>query len=180
MITHKIKGRLLAIIFVFFSGPLLAEDDSYQIELIVFSQTMPNTEVFGQAGQQAHLPSAMTELSAYKKPDITTLDDSYAALSNDPSYLPILHVSWIQPIGGDGLYAPVHIHGADGKLDGFIQMQRDKGLQIMVDLGLIANRADETGKSLVYRLDEKRPIKANEVYYLDHPKFGAIVKISPL
>jgi hypothetical protein len=40
-----------------------------------------------------------------------------------------------------------------------------------------ANSGDST---VIYRLNEKRPIKLNDVYYLDHPKFGVIVKVSSL
>lgn len=162
----------------FFSTPLLAESGAYQIELIIFSQAMPTTEVFDQSTQPTQLPPDLTELAAYKKPDATTLDDSYKALSKDPAYKPILHVAWIQPtVGEGGLSAPVHIQGAEGKLNGYVQMQQGQGLQMMVDLELTANSA---GKTLIYRLNEKRPIKLNEVYYLDHPKFGVVAKISPL
>jgi hypothetical protein len=77
-----------------------------------------------------------------------------------------------------GLNAPVHIHSADGKLNGYVQMQQGQGLQMMVDLEFTPNLDSDTGKSVVYRLNEKRSIKLNEVYYLDHPKFGVVAKIS--
>jgi hypothetical protein len=144
---------------------------------------MPNTEVFEQTVSQIEWTSDLTELAAYKKPDATTLDDSYAALSKDRTYKPILHVAWIQPIVGEvGLSAPTHIQGAGGKLNGYIQMQQGQGLQMTVDLELTANQEEQhlAGKPAVYRLNEKRSIKPNEIYYLDHPKFGVIAKISPL
>ena len=163
-----------------FSSPLLAEGGAYQIELIVFSQSMPNTEVFEQATQSTQWPSDLTELSAYKKPEVTTLDDSYAVLSKDATYQPILHVAWVQPEGKDGLNAPVHIQSADGKLNGYVQMQQGQGLQMTVDLELTSNSSDGFGKGVVYRLNEKRSIKLKEVYYLDHPKFGVVAKISDI
>ncbi len=181
MTMIKILVCSLAAMLGFFSSPLLAESGAYQIELIVFSQTMPNTEELGQVTQPTQWPSDLTELSAYKKPDATTLDDSYTALSKDPAYKPILHVAWIQPVVGEGgLSAPVHIQGAEGKLNGYVQIQQGQGLQMMVDLELTANSGDGSGQKIAYRLNEKRPIKLNEVYYLDHPKFGVIAKISSL
>lgn len=176
----KITAYSLAAMLGLFSNPLLAEGGAYQIELIVFLQAMPNTEVFEQAASQIKWPSDLTELSAYKKPDTTTLDDSYAALSKDATYQPILHVAWVQPVGEGGLNAPVHIQSADGKLNGYLQMQQGQRLQMMVDLELTSNPDDGSGKAVVYRLNEKRPIKLNEVYYLDHPKFGVVAKISLL
>lgn len=174
MTMIKILACSLVAMLGFFSSPVLAEGGAYQIELIVFTQSMPTTEVFEQAIQTTQPPD-LTELSAYKKPDTTTLDDSYKVVSKDPAYKPILHVAWIQPVVGEGgLSAPVHIQGAEGKLNGYVQMQQGQGLQMMVDLELTVDGL------VVYRLNEKRPIKLNEVYYLDHPKFGVVAKISPL
>lgn len=180
MTMPKIMACSFAAMLVFFSAFVWAEGSAYQIELILFSQDMPNTEVFDQAMQPTHWPSGLIELSAYTKPENTSLDDSYAALAKDSAYRPIMHVAWIQPIGEGGLSAPVHIQGADGKLNGYLQVQQGQGLQLTVDLELNSNLADGLGKPVVYRLNEKRPMKFNEVYYLDHPKLGAIVKINPL
>ncbi|MGZ5621011.1 MAG: CsiV family protein [Methylobacter sp.] len=163
-----------------FSSPVLAEGGAYQIELIVFLQSMPNTEVFDQASSQINWPSDLTELGSYNKPEKTSLDDSYTALAKDPAYRPILHVAWIQPPVEKGLSSPVHIQGADGKLNGYLQIQHDQGLQMTVDLELASHSGDGFKKNEIYRLNEKRSMKLNEVYYLDHPKFGVIAKISSL
>lgn len=180
MTMSKIVAYGLMAILGIFSSLALAEGDAYQIEVIIFSQAMPNTEVFDQTASQITLPSDLTELSAYKKPENTTLDDSFAALSRDSTYRPISHIAWIQPVGDTGQSAPVHIQNTQGRLNGYIQMQQGQGLQLTVDLELTSNAGDNSGESLVYRLNERRPIKPNEVYYLDHPKFGAIVKVTSL
>ncbi|TAN68084.1 MAG: hypothetical protein EPN17_09555 [Methylobacter sp.] len=180
MTMLKIMLCSFTAMLVFFSASVLAESSAYQIELILFSQAMPNTEVFDQAVQPIHWPSGLIELSAYAKQEHTSLDDSYAALAKDSTYQPIMHVAWIQPVGEGGLSAPVHIQGVDGKLNGYLQVQQGQGLQLTVDLELNSTPGDGTGKPVVYRLNEKRPMKFNEIYYLDHPKLGAIVKISPL
>ena len=180
MTMLKIMVYTLAAMLGLSSSPVLAEGGAYQIELIVFTQAMPNTEVFEQAASQTKWPPDLTELTAYKKPDATMLDDSYAALSKDPAYKPILHVAWIQPVVDGVQSAPVHIQGTDGKLSGYVQIIQGLGLQMMIDLELTANSGDGFVKSGVYRLNEKRAIKLNEVYYLDHPKFGVVAKISSL
>jgi len=172
----KIVIYSLAAMLGLFNNPALAETGAYQIELIVFLQAMPSTEMFEQTSSQIKWPPDLTELVAYKKPDNTVLDDSYAALSKDSTYRPILHVAWIQPSGN----VSVHIQSADGKLNGYLQMQHEQNLQMTVDLELASNQGNGSGSTLIYRLNEKRPIKLNEVYYLDHPKFGVIAKISPL
>ncbi len=180
MTMLRIMVYSLTAILGFFSSHLLAKAGVYQIELIIFSQAMPNTEVFEQTASQINWPSVLTELSAYKKPDNPALADRYAALLKDPAYRPVLHVAWVQLVGEEVLSAPVHIQSADGKLNGYLQMQQDQGLQMTVDLELTSNSGDGFSKTVIYRLNEKRHIKLNEVYYLDHPKFGVIAKISPL
>jgi len=170
----KIAAHSLAAML--FCSPVLAEVDAYQIELIIFSQAMPNTEVFEQTSSQITWPSDLTELSAYKKPDSTMLDDSYAALAKDSTYKPIMHVAWIQPVGTGGASTPVRIQDNDGKLNGYLQIEQGQGLQLAIDLELTANSSNG---SIIYRLNEKRLIKLNDVHYLDHPKFGVIAKVSP-
>jgi len=148
---------------------------AYQIELIAFSQAMPTTEVFEQTASQISWPSDLTEPTAYNQPDNLALADSYAALSQDSTYRPLLHVAWIQPLGGDGLSAPVRIQSADGKLTGYVRLQQGQGLLLLVDVELAADSVD--GAGVVYRLNEKRSVKLGDIYYLDHPKFGLVVKV---
>lgn len=166
----------LAIILELFSGLACAEPGNYQVELIVFSQTLPTTESFEQTTSQIAWPPGLVELSSYKQPERTALDDSYAALSQNSCYKPIAHVAWIQPDGG----GPLHIQSADSKLNGYLQMQREQNLQLTADLEFTPRRSHSADKASIYRLHEKRSIRPNELYYLDHPKFGLIVKVSPL
>ena len=166
----KIMTCSLALMLGFFCSFVWAEGGAYQIELMVFSQAMPNTEAFEQMSSQIIWPTGLTELSTYKKAEATTLDEGYAAILNDSTYQPVLRVAWVQ----SDLNVPVHVQSSDGRLNGYLQLQQDPGLQMMVDLELAANPGEA-----IYRLTEKRPVKLNEVYYLDHPKFGVVVKISP-
>ncbi|MGZ8165898.1 MAG: CsiV family protein [Methylobacter sp.] len=175
----------LAALLTIFSTNLLAEASEYQIELIVFAQTMPDSEVFEQRESQIKWPAALTELPDYKQSSNMMLKDSYAALSKTPAYRPILHVAWIQAIGEESSGAPVHIKSTEGKLNGYFQLQSGKAVQLIVDMEYTPGQSDGSGNSfypdsIIYRLNEKRSIQLNEVYYLDHPKFGVITKIKPL
>lgn len=165
--------KLMITLLVLLSSSARAEGGMYQIELLVFAQTLPNTEVFEQTVSEIKWPSDLTELAIYTKPDELMLANSYAALSKDSQYRPIAHIAWLQPVVDGGLNAPVHIQDAEGRLNGYVQMKQGQGLQMIVDLELAADSAD--GTRAVYRLNEKRPVKLDEVYYLDHPKFGLVV-----
>ncbi|MDP3875446.1 MAG: CsiV family protein [Methylobacter sp.] len=167
--------KILTAMLAFIGGQAVAEEGAYQIELIAFSQAMPTTEVFEQTASQLSWPSDLTEPSAYHQPASLALADSYAALSQDSAYRPLLHVAWIQPLGAGGLSAPVRIQSADGKLTGYVRLQQGPGLLLLVDVELAADSVD--GAGVVYRLNEKRPVKLDGIYYLDHPKFGLVVKV---
>jgi hypothetical protein len=185
MVMMNIIAYSLAALLSIFSNNLLAEANEYQIELIVFAQTMPDTEVFDQRVSQIKWPATLTELSDYKQSDTMMLKDSYAALAKAPAYRPILHESWIQAIGDESSSAPVHIKSGEGRLNGYFQIQRGKALQLIVDLEYTPDQSDSSvnsfySDSIIYRLNEKLSIQLNEVYYLDHPKFGVITKIKTL
>lgn len=168
----------LAMLLNFFSGRVFAEGSDYQIELMIFAQNMPNSEVFEQTESQIKWPADLTELSVYKKADAISLADAYAALSKDPVYKPVMHVAWLQSIAEGALGSPVHIQGAEGVLNGFVRIQRGQTLQLIVDLEYMPGQVN--GEALIYRLNENRRIKLDEVHYLDHPKFGVVAKISQL
>lgn len=166
MILLKIITAMLVLI----GGQAVAEEGAYQIELVAFTQAMPTTEVFEQTSSQLKWPADLTEPDAYHKPEHLALADTYAVLSQASTYRPMLHEAWISPLN-----APVHIHSSDGKLNGYVQLQQGQGLQLLVDMELTADTLDGVG--VVYRLNEKRPVKSGEIYYLDHPKFGLVVRV---
>jgi hypothetical protein len=164
----------------FYSSLALADGNTYQIEAIIFAQNTPTDEVFDQTSSQIGWPPDLTELSVYSKPEQTLLDDAYAALSRDSAYQPISHIAWVQQMNKGEQAAPVHIQGVKNGLNGYIQLHYIQGLQMTVDLELNSGSGVSSGETLIYRLNEKRPIKLNEIYYFDHPKFGVVVKINLL
>lgn len=155
-----------------------AESGKYQIELLVFSQNLPTTEVFDQTVSKIQWPRGLTELSAYQQTDNKALKDRASALFQDVAYQPIAYYSWLQSIGLGNVILPVHIQSADGKLDGFIQLHNSQPFELIVDLKQKSAQADRTGKPYLYRLNEKRPIKLNGIQYFDHPKLGVLARVN--
>ncbi len=160
-----------------FSHSLWAESGEYQVELIVFSQDMPSTEVFDQMGSEITWPANLYELSDYKKAETLSLKDSYAGLSRNSAYQPLLHVGWVQKIEEGMVSAPVRITSPDGRINGFVLVQRSQALQLKADLEYSPS-GDSSSGGLIYRLNESRQFKLDELNYMDHPKFGLIAKVS--
>jgi hypothetical protein len=99
-------------------------------------------------------------------------------LFKEAAYQPIAHFSWLQSTGLGSVVLPVHIQSADGKLDGYIQLRNVQPLELIIDLEQKSVQTDRTGKPYLYRLHEKRPIKLNEIQYLDHAKIGVLVRVN--
>lgn len=174
--TRILTVSLLVLLFV--SNQILAEDRGYQVELIVFTQDSVNTEEFDQTTSKINWPVGVSEVSDQKRATNTTLDESFSLLTKDPNYQVILYSSWIQTLSADGIGAPVKMHSADGQLNGYLQLLQEQTLQVAVDFEYPSGRSDNFGNIVLYRLHEKRPVKLDDIHYLDHPKMGAIVKIT--
>jgi hypothetical protein len=115
-------------------------------------------------------------------------------LARSPGYVPLLRLSWRQPIGA----APakgVHVHGGPGigegveTIDGVVRLSRGRFLQAAVDLlyRKTAPDAAVTGDAFshnmrqanVFRLQQAKRIRGGDVNYFDHPRFGAILLLTP-
>ncbi len=172
----KIIRLQTALLFCLFTSNALAEGRSYKIELIVFAQNAPTSERFDQSASEIRWPGTVRDASSYKQGG-KQLGGAYGALKRSRDYRPLLHLSWIQSVGQNSLSRPVLIRKSGGDtgdiLDGFVRLQRGNYLHLLVDL-------EYTPGPAVYRLNEKRRLKLNEVHYLDHPKFGVIAKVIPL
>ncbi|WP_394752408.1 CsiV family protein [Crenothrix sp.] len=75
--------------------------------------------------------------------------------------------------------SPVHITNNDGRINGFVQLKNTSSLELFADFEYtISSPHSDSKPEVLYRLNETRPIKLNEIYYLDHPKFGVVAKIT--
>ena len=156
-----------------------ADERLYKIELVIFSQEMPNTEVFDQTESRIAWPKKVVEIASYKKVNSEDVDlhGSYAQLAMAQDYQILMHVAWIQPVKGNRLGTAVQISNAKGTINGFFRLQRGHLVHMIAD---IEYSPDSYTDSVVYRLNEKRRFKLNETHYLDHPKFGIIARVSPV
>ncbi len=152
-----------------------AELKTYKIELLVFSQNMPNTEVFNQTESKINWPARVVSISSYKQVQAKYLNlrGSYTRLSREQNYTPLMHVGWLQSVGKNRMGSAVQITNAQGTINGFFRIQRGSLVHMIADI-------EYSPHSTIYRLKEKRRFKLNETHYLDHPKFGILVRISPL
>lgn len=171
---EKIKIVTLLMLSLFCIN-VYADQRLYKIELLIFSQNMPNTEVFDQAESEINWPSRVVNRSAYKKVEsqYMNLHGSSAALARAQNYRPLMHVAWVQSARSNRKSNAVQISNAEGTINGFFRIQRGSLVHMIADI-------EYSPQSIIYRLNQKRRFKLNETHYLDHPKFGILARISPL
>jgi hypothetical protein len=147
----------------------------YKIELVVFSQNMPNTEVFDQTVSKIRWPKKVVNRSAYQQVSkkYLTLKGSYAQLAKAKGYRPLMHVAWVQSVSANSYGRAVRIKNAGGTINGFFRLQRGSLVHMVADI-------EYSPRSIKYRLNEKRRFKFNETHYFDHPKFGILARVSPI
>lgn len=148
---------------------------NYKIELIVFAQNMSSSEAFTQTSSRIQWPTSVANQQVYHQvaPEHRRLSGSYRKLANTQGYKPLIHLAWTQRVRANSLSTAVKINDPSGAVNGFIRIQRGNLLHVIADI-------EYSPSSVIYRLAEKRRLKLNETHYFDHPKFGLLVKISPL
>ena len=170
------KTKLFFLLLMgFYYTHVYAAERLYKIELVIFSQHMPNTEVFDQTASRIAWPRHVVNRTAYKtvSPEYMNLDGSYAVLARVQNYRALMHVAWVQPVKENSLSTAVKISSVDGTINGFFRIQRGNLVHMIADIEYSPGR-------VIYRLNEKRRFKLNEIHYLDHPKFGILARISPV
>jgi hypothetical protein len=108
------------------------------------------------------------------------------------TYRPLIHVAWRQPVGTSS--SSVHVHGGpEGSdvINGTVKVGRSRFLQAGIDLlfhqGTVAVHetatpgvfSRNTRQADTFRLQQARRIRAGEITYFDHPRFGAIMLVTP-
>lgn len=169
--SYRLKF-LFVVLLLCINSAVLADQRWFQVELIVFQQQAPTTEVFEQTETEIKPVSRYAHASTGNK----TLHNTYNRLKWARDYQPFYYQSWRIPVASGSVSLPIDIAGSDVGLNGWVKIQRGNLLHVIVNLELSPPESDD----LIYRLNEKRRVLLNEVHYLDHPLFGAIVKVSPL
>lgn len=134
--------------------------------------------------------------------DDYTMGDILSQLERLDVYEPIMHFGWTQATWPDEETLPIDLDAMgrrpDG-LDGTLRLYLSRFLHLVVDLQLDAPESHQGSDSLSsygdyrsvsdygelgrpgpvrYRIEEDRIFKSGELRYFDHPKFGALARIT--
>lgn len=176
----------------------VAQTDStrtYLIEVIVFENTGPDSadnELFGRRiewklDETAPIGGPQINSSALNFVQTGTLEKLVAGISSSSRYKVLKQVAWIQPAAAKNDAPLVSIVGSP-MLSGQVRVYSRKLLFVELELRLIrplTNMSHTTVpyssryyQSPVFLVKETRRLKLNEIHYFDHPRFGALLKVS--
>lgn len=182
---------ILILVFTPIALPYAATQSSnvYEVEVVVFENRTPDLDG-GELWKREPGKSADTETidavtAGEKPPADSLLSPAAATLEKSGQHHVLAHLRWQQSAETKSLSQPVKIINAESGLDGTLRFYLSRYLLVDVNLmlkevttGGIFGGADKEG--LVYRLSERRRVKLSETHYFDHPRFGALVRVSPV
>lgn len=191
---------LLLIIALVMPGWVLAaagtdRTNTYTVEILVFATKLPQfegDELWTLDPKQI----ARSQADATQPANMNTSAGIFAAdaadLEKDGRFRVLAHQRWIQSMETKSASSPVRIRAANskipGELDGTLRIYLSRYLHMDVNLvyqeemregGFMGVTATNPEK-LAYRINEQRRIKGQETHYIDHPKFGALVRLTPV
>jgi hypothetical protein len=170
-------------------------DQWYHVEFIVFEQLSSITDEQSPPMSDAITAGSLTPgmaTSLIQPATNNTLNSIASRLSSSSQYRVHYHQSWQQYIMRKGSAKAVNIISADGLVEGTVRLDKATYLHASVDLwlkkntGQVNNWSDASSKGTNINaprnphLLESRRIRSDELDFFDHPKMGALLKITPI
>lgn len=167
----------------------------YLVEVIVFENTGPDSadnELFARQVELDLDAPTTTSDPQVKRPALSfvqtgTLGKIITDLRNTTRYNLLQQLAWIQPATNKH-NAPVVSIREQAILWGRVRLYSKKLLFVELELHFsrplknIPNTtvpySSHNYQTPVYLIKETRRLKLNEIHYFDHPRFGALVKVS--
>ncbi len=153
----------------------------YQVEVLVFEhQGAAPTDEQWPTGMPAPVKGAIAPNG--NLPAGAKLATTLESLEKNRKYRVLAYAGWTQVPTAKSETKPIRISGSEarpGELDGAVTFHVSRFLHLDVDVRL---RATDTAAEnpVVYRIRESRRVKSQETQYFDHPRFGLLVRLTPL
>ena len=192
MHSSQIIRFIFASLFVFASGMVKAEQ-WYQVELVVFEhinaysdEQWPITDI----EIESLSPNSANRYIQPASPD--KLANIAASLSRSANYRVHYYQSWQQSMLTKGRAKTLSIESDNEMVSGSIKLYKATYLHANLDLWLMENQAqtnswsDSSPEGIDIsaprnpNLQEARRIRSKKVYHFDHPKFGALLELTPI
>lgn len=164
----------------------------YHVEVVVFQANLPyleGEELWTRDVVNTKLPGVD---KAVELPDTPAVDSRLWAvagtLETDRDYHVLLRKRWLSPADTQADAKRIYLRGrnAEGwELEGTLRFYQSRFLHADVELLLREplprrTRDDTDVVPKAYRISEHRRIRSGQIDYFDHPRFGALLLVSPV
>ncbi len=175
--------RLLAILgLLALAAPLPAAPTAsttlYDIEVVVFENSQPGLEG-GEVWKELRKELGDIEQAATPEgapaPD-SVLSQAAGALERGGQHRILVHKRWQQNADTKPATTPLRLQSANNELDGTLRFYLSRFLHVDLNLTLQDPRA--SGGVKAFQLNEHRRVRPQEIHYFDHPRLGALVRVT--
>ncbi len=158
---------------------------NYEVEVLVFETRLPDlegSELWTRAGKPTD-PTAITVESMPPSGDFASVMD---ALRSDSHYHVLLHKHWMQSAESKSTGPAVLLSTDNNEVNGTLKFYLSRFLHVELNVlyqpqsGAIGAAVSTNDGAPAYLISEQRRVKSNDMNYFDHPKFGVLVRISPV
>ncbi len=188
--------RYIPLLLLCLALPLRAapEETWYQVELMVFASRLPDDgeELWRPAPPPDALDSAVPlgELGTLRPVPAKDweLGNLYAAIDRSDLYQALWYQVWRQPGWNRNDAVPIRVAAGatdmegHSVLEGTLRLYRGRYLHLQADLRYADPELGpgEGFEPLRVALRQSRRMRSGELHYLDHPRLGVLVRVTPV
>ncbi len=168
--------------------------DRYEVEVLVFQNCLDyleGQELWTQDTVDKKLPGIDQARDSGARPDPNSdLSKAAEALEAGGDYLILTHRRWEQEAESRSTAKWMRMgnpNSFESDLIGTMRFYQGRYLHIELELlfrdrsvAMVSSTEGVVALPQVYRISEQRRIRSLEVNYFDHPKFGALVQVTPI
>ena len=168
-------------------------DRQFQVELIVFAHlnAFDGGEIWPAEERGMVAPSDWTDLGERVQlmSDGRRLTAVADALQRSNHYRPLVHLQWRQAVQAPAAAQAIDLEQLLGaanrqtspRMEGSLRLSVARYLHLETDLRLIDVESGQFMEAAlpVYRLQQSRRMRSDELHYIDHPRFGVLALITP-
>jgi hypothetical protein len=153
----------------------------YDIELLVFAIQAPEfegSELWTRTELPLDLNNAVPPQNLLPSPDFSKFS---AALLADGRYRILMAKHWVQNADTKSNVPPMLLAAGDNRLAGTLQFYLSRYPHVELNM-MFQPQPLVIGGDVPpdYVIREQRRVRNGELTYFDHPRFGAIVRVSPV
>ncbi len=159
----------------------------YRVEMIIFEMDSKAALIDDIANAGSPSVSNAVSLSNDPEAEFSILDEKQLVLKDakrriQKRYHLVMHKGWRQIITDKEHAQRVHLMGGkdlagEFEVNGTVRLS--SGRNINVDTDLLLKKLSTQSGSSAYRLKESSRLRLDEISYIDNPKYGVLVMVTP-